>query len=61
MGNPVAPQLAIIYMNHIETPILNLLPQCYFWKRCIDDIFIIYVDTTNSNRVDIANNHNRNI
>ena len=61
MGNPVAPQLAIIYMNYIETSILNLLPNCYFWKRYIDDIFIIYEDTTNTNILEIANSVNKNI
>jgi len=58
MGNPVAPQLAIIYMNYIESKILNLLPNCIFWQRYIDDIFIVYEHNDSVDILNIANSVN---
>ena len=49
MGNPLAPQVAIIYMDSIENKILesfpiNMRPQ---WKRYIDDVFLIWPRSNN--------------
>ena len=40
MGNPIAPQLAIIYMHYVERKILSRITQIIFWKRYIDDCFV---------------------
>ena len=42
MGSPLAPQLAIIYMNHIENVINEKMNFSLKWKRYIDDIFVIW-------------------
>ncbi|MEL7308257.1 MAG: hypothetical protein AAGK05_10605 [Pseudomonadota bacterium] len=42
MGNPLAPQLAIIYMHKVEMLILEKTKCVLKWKRYIDDIFVIW-------------------
>ncbi|KAK6754602.1 hypothetical protein RB195_013540 [Necator americanus] len=39
MGQRLAPVLAVCFMNRIEQPVIERLPQMYC--RCIDDCFII--------------------
>jgi len=41
MGNPAAPPLAIIYMGYIENQLLQGGSSILFYKRYIDDCFII--------------------
>ena len=41
MGNNAAPPIAIIYMNYIELRIMEKIPQINYWRRYIDDIFIV--------------------
>lgn len=41
MGNNLSPILAIIHMHAIEEEIKNRCPEILFWKRYIDDIFVI--------------------
>ena len=48
MGNNLAPTLAIIYMNDLDTQIVNTYNGSVFLKRFIDDIFL----TWTSNAVD---------
>ena len=42
MGNPISPQLVIIYKDYIEKRILDRLPSNVVWKRYIDDIWIVW-------------------
>jgi hypothetical protein len=42
MGNNAAPTLATIFMDFVERKILQSLPGITFWKRYLDDIFLIY-------------------
>ena len=42
MGNPLVPQLAVIYMNSIEQVIFNKTNNALKWKRYIDDVFVIW-------------------
>ena len=41
MGNCAAPPLAIIFMHYIETLIKNQCEGIIFWRRYIDDVFLI--------------------
>ncbi|XP_059055428.1 uncharacterized protein LOC131849377 [Achroia grisella] len=46
MGSPVAPLVANIWMEHIETKILTLRPlEISLWKRYVDDVFCIFNGT----------------
>ena len=47
MGNPIAPQAAVIFMNYVEQKILSSQSDEIHWKRYIDDIFIIYPSHVN--------------
>ena len=42
MGNNAAPTLASIYMNFVETKILQANPNIIFCKRYLDDVLLIY-------------------
>ena len=45
MGNPVAPQLAIIFMDFVEQKLLDRLSSqdsYIHWKRYIDDVFLVF-------------------
>ena len=42
MGNPLAPQVAIIYMHYVETKLLEDMPCIVAWYRYIDDIFLVW-------------------
>ena len=55
MGNNVAPTLATIFMNFVEHKILEALPNIIFWKRYLDDVFIIYENMNNSVLLEGAN------
>jgi len=62
MGNPLAPQVAIIYMDHVEKRIISRLNHPIQWRRYIDDIFIVWNnDTTPNDILNIANNVNEAI
>jgi len=62
MGNPLAPQVAIIYMDKVERIILSSIPETTYWKRYIDDIFITWNhQTTAAELLQIANNVNDRI
>jgi len=41
MGNSAAVQLAVIFMHHIESQILRQSDNILYWRRYIDDIFVI--------------------
>ena len=43
MGNNLAPTLAIIYMNELDSQILNIYNGSIFLKRYIDDIFMVWM------------------
>ncbi len=43
MGTKVAPSLANIFMDHFEREfVYSHNPKCLFYKRYLDDIFIIW-------------------
>ena len=46
MGNNLAPTLAIIYMNELDSQILNIYNGSIFLKRYIDDIFMVWMSNT---------------
>ena len=58
MGNPLAPQVAIIYMDSVEREIIiSRINQSIYWKRYIDGIFIATTtDVPVEDILDIANN-----
>ena len=60
MGNNLSPILAIIYLNSLEfTLSVDLKSDIVFWKRYIDDIFVITkipLDTI-TNRANEINEH----
>ena len=59
MGNPIAPQLAIIYMHYIETQIQSKVKGIIHWYRYIDDIFIVWDNSeTTDNIIRNANSIN---
>ena len=48
MGTPMAPAAANLFMGLLETKILDFYPdtiQREFWKRFIDDIFLLWTDS----------------
>ena len=48
MGNPVAPQAAIIFMNFVEQKFLSMFSDSnIYWKRYIDDVLLIYPSDMN--------------
>jgi len=51
MGNPLAPQIAIIYMHYIEQEIIAREPGILNWFRYIDDIFVVWKESTNANNI----------
>jgi len=51
MGNPLAPQIAIIYMHFIEEEIRSREPGIVEWFRYIDDIFVVWNEQTNGERI----------
>ena len=47
-GTPMAPAAANLFMGLLETKILDFYPdaiQRKFWKRCTDDIFLLWNDS----------------
>ncbi len=61
MGNNAAPPLAIIYMNFIEKQILEKTDDIFFWRRYLDDIFLIYKNLDVSELLVLANSVNASI
>ena len=62
MGNPLAPQLAIIYMNTVESNILNSIRKDIHWKRYIDDCFVFWEDDITAEEIlETANKVSDNI
>ena len=56
MGNPLAPQLAIIYMDSVEKIIHHKTNSVLKWKRYIDDVFVIWPsEWTIDNVLEVAN------
>lgn len=60
MGNNLSPILAIIYMDYIESRIINTNGNIILWKRYIDDIFIISTSPLD-NIITVANSISENI
>ena len=63
MGNPIAPQSAIIFMNFIEQKLLSEFQTVKLqWKRYLDDCFLIYPSHLNCAEIlNIANLIHRSI
>ena len=58
MGSPLAPLLADIFLIHLEKQVMNKLEDSgvVFWKRYVDDTFVIIRDNTDADRLnDILN------
>lgn len=51
MGNALAPQIAIIYMFHLEQELLSRIPEILLWVRYIDDCLVVWKDGTNGNDI----------
>ena len=41
MGSPLGPVLADIFMAHLEQRALNIITKMSFYKRYVDDIFVV--------------------
>jgi len=48
MGNPIAPQVAIIFMHYIEKIFLSNNPAVIAWYRYIDDVFVCWGPNQNA-------------
>ena len=59
MGSPISPTLAILFMHNLETNFLSKLThKPLFWKRYIDDIFVLWDgdQSTINNFISLLNN-----
>lgn len=62
MGNPLAPALAVIYMDYVESNILRLLPSGIQWCRYIDDVFVVWPTTIDSDTLlGVCNSYSEHI
>ena len=65
MGSPIAPALANIFLNLLETDFLNNCPLEFkpiFYRRYLDDTFVIFHDETQADQfLQYINNQHNNI
>jgi hypothetical protein len=55
MGTPIAPLLANIYMYSLESDLLEQDLSPIFYKRYIDDLFMIFENTSENNVIEFLN------
>ncbi|CAF1686987.1 unnamed protein product [Rotaria magnacalcarata] len=61
MGSPVAPVLTDIFMIHLENKLMDKLkkPGALWYKRCVDDTFVIILKKANNRTFCIVHRVNR--